>query len=197
MITTDVRVQKSLMKYVLRGLASSIYFINEAINSNKITSYNDSDFNKIYKRLISSVLLKEMILIKKVLPKTAASTSTNSDIFNNIYKYWNNLDNDVKLTKMTIKSGKIIVTAVSTIEEQVRFQYIIPKATYNNQVAGVNSVLPPAPIGGQVTLVKEYDLAGHTVDLTVDGTKYNQMEQIRIASIDSSGNMITITKSRE
>jgi len=104
-----------------------------------------------------------------------------------------NLDNDVKLTKMTIKSGKIIVTAVSTIEEQVRFQYIIPKATYNNQVAGVNSVLPPAPIGGQVTLVKEYDLAGHTVDLTVDGTKYNQMEQIRIASIDSSGNMITIT----
>jgi hypothetical protein len=96
MITTDVRVQKSLMKYVLRGLASSIYFINEAINSNKITSYNDSDFNKIYKRLISSVLLKEMILIKKVLPKTAASTSTNSDIFNNIYKYWNNLDNDVR-----------------------------------------------------------------------------------------------------
>jgi hypothetical protein len=95
-ITSASALQKVLMQYVLRGLASSIYFINEAINSNKITSYNDSDFNKIYKNLILSVLSKEISEIKDKLPKGTSVNALNSDIFNNIYKYWNTLDNDVR-----------------------------------------------------------------------------------------------------
>jgi hypothetical protein len=96
-ISSDVRfLQTVVVPYVLRGLVRSIKNITKIIQSKAIINYNISDFRKFYKQLILNVLRQEIDLVKNHLPKNTTVNPINSDIFQNVYKYWNNLDNDAR-----------------------------------------------------------------------------------------------------
>jgi hypothetical protein len=100
-----------------------------------------------------------------------------------------------EFTTMIIRSGTLVIEAVNTIEDSLHLRYTIPGA-YDSlgQVILVNSVAPPAPTGGSVSIMDEFDLKGTTIDLTgknhnLVNTFYNEFT----ARIDSTGNVISIS----
>lgn len=100
-----------------------------------------------------------------------------------------------EFTSMKIRSGRLRIEAVNTIEDSLHLQYTIPGAIdSNNQVILVNSAAPPAPTGGSTNVTQEFDLTGVTIDLTgLNRDKVNTFYNEFTARIDSSGNLISIS----
>lgn len=100
---------------------------------------------------------------------------------------------DIELTKLVVKKGKIRASTISTVEDTIRFQYILPTATNNQgQVPGVDIKLNPAPPGGVSTQVTEQDLGGFTIDLTAGGTAFNTFEENIKVELIESGKIVTL-----
>lgn len=98
----------------------------------------------------------------------------------------------IELTKMGIGSGNIEVSTISTINDTLEFIYSLPSATRNGQPVVLQTKLNPAPIGGQVTNQKEFDLNGYFVDLTLNGDSVNLFPQRLIGNLIYSGNLVTM-----
>ncbi|MDX2247007.1 MAG: hypothetical protein SF052_09545 [Bacteroidia bacterium] len=100
---------------------------------------------------------------------------------------------DIELTKIVVKSGKIRASTISTVEDTIRFQYILPAAVNSlGQVPSVDIKLNPAPPGGITTQIVERDLGGFTIDLTAGGTAYNTFEEKIRVDLLESGKIVTL-----
>lgn len=108
-----------------------------------------------------------------------------------------NLSGGAQLSTIHVKSGELLLEVVSTIPQQSHFEYSLPTVTdaLGNSVF-VIADLPPAPVNGSSTYLKSFDLAGYTFDLTgINGTSFNTVSSSVVASIDSTGEVVTISKS--
>jgi len=100
-----------------------------------------------------------------------------------------------EFTTMLIRSGKLIIEALNTVEDSLHLLYAIPGAfDSTGKVILVNSVAPPAPPNGSVSIKDVFDLKGTTIDLTgkdknTVNTFYNEFS----ARIDSTGKIISIS----
>ncbi|MEZ4829410.1 MAG: hypothetical protein R3C61_24470 [Bacteroidia bacterium] len=100
---------------------------------------------------------------------------------------------DIELTKIVVKSGKIRASTISTVEDTIRFQYILPAAVNpQGQVPTVDIKLNPAPPGGISTQIVERELGGFTIDLTAGGTGYNTFEEKIRVDLVESGKIVTL-----
>lgn len=100
---------------------------------------------------------------------------------------------DIELTKIVVKSGKIRASTISTVEDTIRFQYILPAAVNSlGQVPSVDIKLNPAPPGGITTQLVERELGGFTIDLTAGGTTYNTFEEKILVELLESGKIVTL-----
>ncbi|MEZ4774380.1 MAG: hypothetical protein R3D00_14440 [Bacteroidia bacterium] len=100
---------------------------------------------------------------------------------------------DIELTKIVVKSGKIRASTISTVEDTIRFQYILPAAVNSlGQVPSVDIKLNPAPPGGVTTQIVERELGGFTIDLTAGGTTYNTFEEKILVELLESGKIVTL-----
>ena len=100
-----------------------------------------------------------------------------------------------EFTFMKIKSGKLVVTAVNTIEDSLKLNYKIPGA---RSAAGVPidfyTAVAPAPVGGSIFLNDTIDLSGYSIDLTgLNNNKVNTFYNSFTAGIDSTGKVISIS----
>lgn len=100
----------------------------------------------------------------------------------------------VQLTKAKIKSGGVNMDLYSTLQDSVRFVYKLPSATINGVPFEVSKTLPPAPPGGVSSYVNFFDFSGYELDLRgPDGDTVNTMFNIFQASVDSTGQMKTLS----
>lgn len=100
-----------------------------------------------------------------------------------------------ELTFIKVKSGTIHVEAVNTLQQELHFKYKIHSATLNGDTFVVENVIPAAPLGGSSSFNKDYDFAGYDLNLTLGATgdTVNTLKQELIGTIDSSGQLVTIT----
>lgn len=100
-----------------------------------------------------------------------------------------------EFTFMRIKSGRLVVTAVNTIEDSLYLDYAIPTAfDPNGQNINIKTSVPPATSGGSQEVNLTYDLAGYSIDLTSrTGDRVNTFDNVFRVSIDSTGKLIFIT----
>ena len=95
---------------------------------------------------------------------------------------------DVKLTKVLVDEGGVEVIGVSTVQDTLKIEYIIPGAIKNGQMFKLNFNLPPAPIGESITVVEFFDFSGYEIDLTGQfGDTINTLYTVSRGWIDSSG----------
>jgi hypothetical protein len=95
---------------------------------------------------------------------------------------------DVRLTKVLVDEGGVEVIGVSTVQDTLKIEYIIPGATKNGQEFKLNFNLPPAPIGESMTVVEFFDFSGYEIDLTGQfGDTINTLYTVSRGWIDSSG----------
>ena len=106
------------------------------------------------------------------------------------------LSGGAELNQLRIRSGTIIITIQSSIAQQSHFEYTLPSATNaSGDFISLNHDLPPAPPGNTSSFSKTFDLAGYVFDLTgLGGTQHNTFYSHLIASIDSTGQLVTISK---
>ncbi|MBK8680407.1 MAG: hypothetical protein IPN31_00545 [Bacteroidetes bacterium] len=100
-----------------------------------------------------------------------------------------------EFTSMEIKSGNVVIDVVSTMKDTIYIVYNIPGAVdpFGNNVSIITKV-PPAPVGGSTTVSEAFPLDDYTVDLRgSSGIGYNTFYQEFVASIDSTGNVVTIS----
>ena len=101
-----------------------------------------------------------------------------------------------EFTEMTIKSGEIIMYIVNTIQDSIHIEYNIPGAVdpFGNSIS-IIMVVPPAPPDGSVIIDETFPLEGYNVDLRgQSGVQYNTFYNEFIARIDSTGEVVTISK---
>jgi hypothetical protein len=103
--------------------------------------------------------------------------------------------NGPELTYTRVRSGKLVISAVNTIEDSLFLHYRIPGALDpTGKPIDIYSTVAPAPQGGSVTLKTEFDLAGYSIDLTgKNGLKTNTFYNEFTARIDSTGKLINIS----
>lgn len=102
-----------------------------------------------------------------------------------------------ELKKITIKSGVMRMRVVSTIQENMTISYQIPNATYQGNFVSQILNVPAAPPTKNVTITKDFDLAGYELDLRgknpVVDDLFNKFYNELDVRIDSSGIERTIT----
>ena len=106
------------------------------------------------------------------------------------------LSGGAELNEIQIKSGTLIITVQSTIPQKSHFEFSLPSAhdTYGNSIS-VSEDLAAAPPYGTSSTVKTFDLSSFTLDLKgISGTTHNTYYSHLVASIDSTGELVTISK---
>ncbi|HAE35706.1 MAG TPA: hypothetical protein PKX04_04310 [Chitinophagales bacterium] len=100
-----------------------------------------------------------------------------------------------EFTQMKIKSGEVTMYVINTIQDSIHIEYSIPGATDQYGVpVYINPVVPPAPEGGSVVYDQAFPLDNFTIDLRgANGTSYNTFYNEFKASIDSTGNVVSIS----
>jgi hypothetical protein len=87
-ISNDLTFNKQVtVRYIMRGLVKATTFITNVINRTDITTRKNFTLN---------ALKSEIDLVKNHLPMNVTINAINSDIFQNVYKFWKNLDNDAR-----------------------------------------------------------------------------------------------------
>ena len=142
------------------------------------------------KALIITMLAHDLV----VSSATAVFPEQNLIDENKETKY--TLSGGAELDLLRVKSGNLVITLQSTIQQQSHFEFDLPSAkdAYGNSIS-INEDLPAAPQGSSSSLVKSFDLAGYTFDLTgIYGNQHNTYYSHLVASIDSTGEVVTISK---
>ncbi len=100
-----------------------------------------------------------------------------------------------EFTSMKIRSGNLVISAVNTIEDTLKLHYTIPGAiSSSGQPVNIYTSADPAPPGGSSQIIKSFDLAGYTIDLSgVNHNKSNTFYNTFTAGIDSSGKLIHLS----
>ena len=111
------------------------------------------------------------------------------DNFANVKYYFGE---DVKITKMGIRSGTLLVNAVSTIDNPLNFTYSLPSTTKDGIPVSVTANLPAAPPNGTSVVDTMFDLGGHFTDLTVNGDSTNLFPQHIIGNLVYTGDLVFI-----
>ncbi len=138
-------------------------------------------------------LLDIDISIRDLLLQEATAIFPDQDFFDETNDV--PLENDFELTSMRVRSGKLKISGLSTIEDTVRFHYEIPSATLNGGPPfAIDRIVAPAPSGGSISDSWEFDFSGWDFDLTgKDGTQHNTFYDRMSASIDSTGSLVTLS----
>lgn len=100
------------------------------------------------------------------------------------------------LNELRIKSGSLVITLTSTIQQESHFEFALPSAkdVYGNFIA-ISEDLPAAAAGSSSAVIKSFDLSGYTFNLTgIDGSKHNTYYTHLAAGIDSTGELVNISK---
>ena len=73
---------------------------------------------------------------------------------------------DIELTYAKIGTGVIRMEVVSTVQDNIYFNYIIPSATKNGNTFNLNLTVPPATPGQPSVISYDYDFSDYELDLT-------------------------------
>lgn len=95
---------------------------------------------------------------------------------------------DVRLSRVIVEEGGVEVVGVSTIQDTIKVEYKIPGTTLNGQPFEFFYQLPPAPVGGSISVTKFFDFSGYEIDMTGQfGDTVNTIYTESQGWIDSSG----------
>lgn len=102
-----------------------------------------------------------------------------------------------EVKKLRMKSGKIRLRVVSTIQENMTVFYQIPHSIKNGNSINEVMKVPAAPPGGSTDMIRDIPLDGYTIDMrgknpTVDDL-INSFYNIRNAVLDSSGKVNSVS----
>ena len=91
---------------------------------------------------------------------------------------------DVALTTMIVNSGEVEFNVTSALEDQVLFNYGIPKATLDGLSFGIsNLLLPSGSLSNPSVYQKIQDLKGYTLDLTGDNGLGENALNIQLSAV--------------
>jgi len=79
------------------------------------------------------------------------------------------INNNVALKYAIIRKGVLAVKFSNTVNDALRFIYVLPGVKKNNQAFTISEDVPP----GNLSLVREYPLDGYSIDLTAGGFAQN------------------------
>jgi hypothetical protein len=106
----------------------------------------------------------------------------------------NNVD-DLRIIKATAKTGSVHVRVVSTVEDTMFFDYLIPDGKKDGLPFELHERIPPAPSGGSIERIFEYPVDGYTFDLSGQPqvNLYNAFYSELTGRIDSTGKLVNLS----
>jgi len=181
--------------------AGEMFVMTESI-SNKII-YGDLEIEIINADLVGSAgipvlieyeaALVTEIKIRDLILEQGIAIFPDQEIFNEDTVVAFEID-DVRLTKVLVEEGGVEVIGVSTVQDTLKIEYVIPGAIKNGQMFKLNFNLPPAPVGESVTVIEFFDFSGYEIDLRGQfGDTVNTLYTVSKGWIDSSGTVTEIS----
>ncbi len=101
---------------------------------------------------------------------------------------------EIQITKLKVRSGRIEAEARSTVQDSILFEYRLDGATNGRGETPVVALkMPPAPPGGIAERNEIFDLEGFTLDLSDQGTTWNTLRERILVKLLSSGQIVTLS----
>ena len=98
-----------------------------------------------------------------------------------------------EIKQATISSGEVEIEVVSTVQDQIFFNYKFPKATKQGVAFEINEIIPAANSSNNSVNKFTYDFSGYDLDLTGNlGLGSNMLTGQLLGRIDSTGNLVTL-----
>lgn len=103
--------------------------------------------------------------------------------------------NDLKITRAIAAQGVVNLRVVSTIEDTMFFDYLIPGGTKDGLPFEIHEKIDPAPSGGSIERVLQYSVDGYEFDLTGSPVidRFNAFYSELTGRIDSTGKLVNLS----
>lgn len=103
--------------------------------------------------------------------------------------------NDLRITKAKAAKGIVNLRVVSTVEDTMYFDYLIPSGTLNGMPFEIHEKINPAPANGSIEKTFQYSVDGYTFDLTGAPliNHYNAFYSELTGRIDSTGRVVSLS----
>jgi hypothetical protein len=162
----------------------------------KLVSLSSPGSNGAYVKIDTTNALKTSILVLNLKPLSATAIFPAQNLINNTLKLIALDLPSVKLSSVNLRHGNVVMTAYSTLQDNLYLTYSIPSATKNGSAFSKDFIIPPAPKGGRSSLDLVFDFTGYTLDLTAgsNGT-FNTLATKVLARIQYTGTVKTISLS--
>lgn len=82
-------------------------------------------------------------------------------------------DNGMKIKKLKSKSGQLRIDAISTLQDTITFDYLLPTAIRNGAPVNVTGRLVPDLLTGSAEAHITFDLIDYYIDMTLNGDSIN------------------------
>lgn len=103
--------------------------------------------------------------------------------------------NDLKITRAIAAKGVVNLRVVSTIEDTMFFDYLIPGGTKDGVPFEIHEKIDPAPSGGSIERILQYSVNGYEFDLTGSPVinQFNAFYSELTGRIDSTGKLVNLS----
>lgn len=101
-----------------------------------------------------------------------------------------------RLTRVHVSGGQLFLNAISTVEDELELDYIVPRGQRNGQTLQFTETLPPAPPGGTSSKTTTVPIQGYTIDMTgLPGASnvFNTFYAVFRGRVDSSGKLVNLS----
>lgn len=176
----------------------SVQLINKTVSGNLLARINTlespgSSGNPVPIDTNDAVTVQ--ITIADLVPTSATAVFPDQEVINDTDAVA--FEGDMDLTTMVVDSGRLILDAISTVEDVLQFEYILPTAYSTGALPFVmqEPVLAAPPSGSAITHVSR-SIAGYTINMVKNGPagpEYGTFDAIVRARIDSSGQLINLS----
>lgn len=135
------------------------------------------------------------ITIRDLVPTSATAVFPTQEVINDTDQVV--FSDDMELASIVVDSGRLVMDAISTVEDELQFQYLIPEAySPTGQSFNLEEPVLAAPAFGFATTTVSKSIAGYAIDMTYNGPsglQYSTFDAIVRGRIDSSGNLINLS----
>ncbi|MDR9441844.1 MAG: hypothetical protein RI842_03925 [Schleiferiaceae bacterium] len=101
-----------------------------------------------------------------------------------------------RLTKVHVSGGQLFLNAISTVEDKLEMDYVVPRGQRNGQTLQFTETLPPAPPGGTSSKTTTVPIQGYTIDMTgLPGASnvFNTFYAVFRGRVDSTGQLVSLS----
>lgn len=140
----------------------------------------------------TNAYLRLRIIVKDLKASRATAVFPAQRVLDDYSRINYRFDNGVEITRIKSKTGRLVLDAISTLQDTIAFTYSLPTAIKNGQPVRIQDRLVPDLQSGIATAHIDFELLDYYIDMTLNGDSVNLFPYHLIGDLLYSGRKNTM-----